>query len=253
MRYRVLGPLEVREPGTAVELSPKLRDLLALLLCRPDRPVSSGRLIDGLWGDAPPRSALTTLRGYVHHLRRAVGTDRLASHSAGYVLRVLPGELDSDVFTALVEQGRKEAVAGEPERAAASFGEALSLWRGAPYEDQDHLVPTLAESVRLDELRLGAIEERVEAELRLGRHSLLVGELRSIAAASPLRERPRVQLALALYRAGRISEALEVCREGRRIMAEELGLDPGPGLRRLEGAILCHDPSLRPPRPAAAV
>ncbi|MEV4254529.1 AfsR/SARP family transcriptional regulator [Spirillospora sp. NPDC049652] len=245
MRYRVLGPLDVQGPEGPVALSPKLRDLLATLLCHAGRPVSPGRLADVLWTGRPPGAATATLRGYVHHLRRALGPGRLASHPAGYVLHVAAGELDAAEFTAAVGRGRDAWTAGRPREAAEAFETALALWRGGTaYEEQDHLAPVHQEALRLGELRSSAVEESLDARLALGCDADLIGRLRHLVRLTPLCERPRARLALALYRTGRTAEALEVCRQGRHLLAEELGLDPGPELTALEAAILCHDPAL---------
>ncbi|WP_242884277.1 AfsR/SARP family transcriptional regulator [Actinomadura litoris] len=244
MRFSVLGTLEARDEDGAVELSPKLRDLLALLLCAPNAAVGTERLVDGLWGEASPRSARTTLRGYASHLRRALGEERLTFRSGGYVLLVRDGELDAARFTELAGTGRRALAAGDHERGAALLREAAALWRGVPFDGQDHLAAVRREAVRLGELRLAATEARIDADLALGRHADLVGELRCVVVDDPFRERPRAQLMLALYRLGRAAEALEVLRETRALFAAELGLDVSPSLRALERAILSHHPVL---------
>ncbi|WP_242904684.1 AfsR/SARP family transcriptional regulator [Actinomadura terrae] len=244
MRFSVLGTLEARDEDGAVELSPKLRDLLALLLCAPNTAVSAERLVGGLWGDAAPRSARTTLRGYASHLRRALGEDRLTFRSGGYVFLVRDGELDAARFTDLAGTGRRAVADGDHERGAALLREAAALWRGVPFDGQDHLIVVRREAMRLTELRLAATEARVDADLALGRHADLVGELRCVVVDDPFRERPRAQLMLALYRLGRAAEALEVYRETRALFAAELGLDVSPALRALEHAILSHDLAL---------
>jgi DNA-binding SARP family transcriptional activator len=230
MKFQVLGPMEIQTGDGAVRLPPKMRDLLAVLLCNPNQTVSTYRLIDALWPCTPPRTAGKTLQGYVHHLRQALGPDRLEFRPPGYLLLVRDGELDAESFSALVESGRAR--------------EALALWRGIPYEGQEHLPPAQAEAFRLTELRLAAAEELAETELGQGRHAQIVSELYGIVADHPFRERLRAGLMQALYGMGRTAEALEVGREGRRLLADELGLDPNPALQRLEQAILTHDPSL---------
>ncbi|MGP4027112.1 AfsR/SARP family transcriptional regulator [Actinomadura sp. 3N407] len=244
MKFHVLGPLELQTGQGTVPLPPKLRDLLAILLCQPNLKISSDRLIDALWPCTPPRTAAKTIQGYVHYLRKAVGTDRLKSRSHGYVLVVRPGELDAESFAARIESGRAAIAAGLTDDGTAAIREALTLWRGVPYEGQEHLPPVQAETFRLTELRLAATEEQAEAELSQGRPAGLVGELYGVVTDYPFRERPRAQLMRALHAMGRTAEALKVAREGRKVLAGELGLDPSPALQRLEHAILTHDPSL---------
>ncbi|KAB2344697.1 AfsR/SARP family transcriptional regulator [Actinomadura rudentiformis] len=233
----------------SVPLSPKLRDLLAVLLCHSGRTVSADRLIDALWPGIPPRTAAKTLQGYVHHLRRALGPGRLMFRAPGYVLVTRPGEFDADCFTGRIQSGRHAIAAGDTERGTQLIREALDLWRGVPYDGQDHLQPTQAEAFRLTELRLSAAEEWAEAALNRRQHADVACELYGIVTEHPFRERPRAQLMRALHAMGRTVEALEVGREGRRRLAEELGLDPSPALLRLEHAILTHDPALARPRP----
>ncbi|WP_188194679.1 AfsR/SARP family transcriptional regulator [Nonomuraea sp. SYSU D8015] len=244
MRFHVLGRLEIHTGDGALPLPPKIRDLLAVLLCNPNQTVSADRLIDALWPCTPPRTATKTLQGYVHHLRKALGAARLESRRPGYVLSVGPGELDAESFTSRAESGRAAIAAGLAEEGTAAIRAALAMWRGVPYEGQEHLGPTQAEAFRLTELRLTAAEEWADAELARGRPASIVGELHGIVADHPFRERLRAGLMRALYAMGRSVEALEVGREGRRVLADELGLDPSPTLRRLEHAILTHDPAL---------
>lgn len=241
VEFSVLGPLEVRDGGTAVELSPKLRELLAVLLCRRNTLVTTPWLAQALWTRSSPRSAVKTLQAYVHHLRKALGPERLPSRPPGYVLLVRPGELDADRFAALLDHSRTKI---STEQASSLLREALGLWRGEAYDGHDHLPAVHAESVRLTELRLTAIDERAEKELGLGRHRELIAELRAIVTQEPFRERSRAQLMLALYRTGRTTEALHVYHEGRQLLADEFGLDPGHALKNLEHAILTQDPSL---------
>ena len=230
------------------------RALLALLLLHANEIVSADLLIDGLWGERPPPSALNALHVKVSRLRRAlaVGADPrsdgvLVTRGRGYMLRVETGELDVDRFRGLLEQGRGQLAAGEPNQAAGTLRTALAIWRGAPLSDFSY--EPFAQSViaELQELRLAALEERFEADLALGAHRELIGELTAVVEQNPLRERLRAQLMLALYRCGRQAEALEVYQEFRRRLSEELGLDPGPALQRLELAILGRDASLDQP------
>ncbi|MFI0448411.1 BTAD domain-containing putative transcriptional regulator [Actinomadura sp. 6N118] len=233
----------------SVPLSPKLRDLLAVLLCHSDRTVSADRLIDAMWPCVPPRTAAKTLQGYIHHLRRALGPGRLVFRPPGYMLVTRPGELDADCFTGRIQSGRRAIAAGDAERGTLLIREALDLWRGVPYDGQDHLQAVQAEAFRLTELRLSAAEEWAETALARRQHTDVACELYGIVAEYPFRERPRAQLMRALHAMGRTVEALEVGREGRRRLADELGLDPSPALQRLEHAILTHDPALARPMP----
>ena len=258
--YRILGSLEVCRDGLDVALAgERQRVLLAMLLLHPNEVVSADAMIDAVWGERPPPSALNAVHVAVSQLRRALGVNGearsdglLATRGRGYVLRVERGELDVDRFRGLLEQGREELAAGDPKRAAATLRSALAVWRGAPLADfvyEPFAQPAIAE---LDELRLAALEERFEADLALGAPSELVGELAAAVGRNPLRERLRAQLMLALYRCGRQAEALDLYQEFRRTLSEELGLEPGPGLRQLELAILERDPALDLPAGAAA-
>ncbi|GAA2405461.1 hypothetical protein GCM10010191_11670 [Actinomadura vinacea] len=243
MKFHVLGPLEIHGADGILSLPPKLRDLLTVLLCHPNRMVSADRLIDALWPCGPPRTASKTLQGYVHHLRKHLGTHRLQSRRPGYAVVVGPGEMDAETFAAAIGTGRAAIADGLLDEGAAAIRQVLALWRGAPYEGQEHLSPTRAEAFRLTELRLAATEEWASAELLLGRPAEVVGELYGIVADHPFHERPRARLLQALYALGRAAEALDVCRAGQRALADELGLAPSPALQRLEHAILTHDTS----------
>jgi YVTN family beta-propeller protein len=266
MDYRILGPLEVSDDGRLVGLGgDKQRALLAILLVHANEVVSADRLIDDLWGESPPASALRTLQAYVSRLRKALDATGvvpapsagdpaagsadgvLLTRGHGYLLRLAPGELDADRFRGLVEQGRDALAAGRPEEAAHILREGLALWRGPPLADFTYEAFAQAPIAQLEELHLGAVEELVEADLALGRDRELVGELRELVERHPLRERLRMHLMLALYRRGRQAEALEVYQEFRFGLSEQLGLDPGPRLQQLEAAILAGDPSLEPP------
>jgi peptide/nickel transport system substrate-binding protein len=253
--YRILGPLEVCQDGRVLALAgDRQRALLAVLLLHPNAPVSADELIDALWGERPPRSASNALRVHVSRLRTAFedGGERsevrsngvLSTRGHGYVLRVEPGELDVDRFCDLVELGRKALADSDAEEAARLLRSALALWRGPPLADFTYEPFAQAAIARLEELRVAALEERIEADMALGRHPELVAELAELVEQNPLRERLRGQLMLALYRSGRQAEALEVYQEFRRGLSEQLGLDPGPALRQLELAILGRDPSL---------
>ena len=243
MEFRILGSLQVLDEGRELPLGgAKPRALLALLLLDRNRVVSRDRLIDELWSSDPPATAATALQVYVSQLRKALGRDLILTQPPGYLVRVSDGELDLHRFESMVAAARNE----EPAEAARLLREGLALWRGAPLADLgDSFART--ERARLEEQRLAALEQRIEAELALGRHVDLVPELEGLVRELPLRERPRGQLMLALYRCGRQADALEAYRTGRRFLDEELGLEPGVELQRLERDILNHDPSLEPP------
>lgn len=229
--FGVLGPLEVFDDDGSLRLPPgKPRDLLAILLTRANGPVSADRLLDLLWPEGPPRTARSNLQVYVHRLRRVLGDDRIVHTDAGYRIVVDPGEVDAARFEALWASG--------------SYHEALAQWRGDAYAGAADIELVREESVRLAELRLSTLEERVDADLELGRHAHLVPELTGLVSQHPLRERFRGQLMTALYRSGRTPEALEVYRETRQRLIDELGLEPSRPLRLLEQAILSEDPSL---------
>jgi DNA-binding SARP family transcriptional activator len=243
VEFRVLGPLEVEEDGRLLKLGgAKQRSLLAALLLRANEVVSRDRLIDELWGASPPDTAPTALQVYVSQLRKALGRDLILTQPPGYLIRVSDGELDLHRFERLVAKARAE----EPAQAARLLREGLALWRGAPLAELGDSVAR-AERARLEEQRLAALEQRIEAELALARHAELVPELEGLVREQPLRERLRGQLMLALYRCGRQADALQVYRSGRRLLDEELGLEPDDELQRLERAILNHDPLLDSP------
>jgi len=244
--FLLLGPLEVLLHGNPAKLGgQKQRGLLALLLLNAGEVVPTARLIDELWGERPPPSAANSVHVYVSQLRKALGDGRLATRHPGYLLDVGPDELDARRFERLLGEGRALRAGGDATAARRLLGEALALWRGPPLADLRHEEFAQGEIARLEELRLAAVEERVEADLELGLGRDLVPELDELVRANPLRERLRAQLMLALYRSGRQAEALEAYRRGRRILHEELGLEPGPALRELEQAILRQDPKLR--------
>jgi WD40 repeat protein/DNA-binding SARP family transcriptional activator len=259
MEFRILGPLEVRDAGGVVRLGEgRQRALLTLLLLRSNQVVSSDRLVEELWDDEPAPTAPKMLQKYVSQLRttlddRASGADgqRIVTRGKGYLLRVGPDELDATRFEQLLADGRRARAAGRPE-AAETLREAAALWRGPALEEFADRPFARADIARLEEMRLAAIEERIGADMDLGRHADVVAELENLVAAQPLRERLRAQLMLALYRSDRQAEALQVYRETQHMFGEELGLDPSPELQRLEHAILAHDPSLDWTAPASA-
>ena len=243
MEFRILGPLEVLEDGRQVPLGgSKQRALLASLLLRANEVVSRDRLIDELWGASPPETASTALQVHVSQLRKALGRDLILTQPPGYLIRVRDGELDLHRFEQLVAAARAE----EAVQAARLLREGLALWRGAPLAELSDVFAS-PERAQLEEQRLAALEQRIQADLELGRHAELVPELEGLVRGHPLRERLRGQLMLALYRCGRQADALEVYRSARRLLDEELGLEPDDELQRLEKAILNHDPSLNSP------
>src|SRR4051794_70339 len=246
MEFGVLGPLAVRsDSGNVVLGGARPRALLAMLLVHRGQPVTADRLASALLGENVSESAVKTVRVHVSRLRKALGDPGvLLTTPAGYRLRVRPGELDADRFDQLVAEGRAALASGAPGRATEILLEALALWRGPPLADVDHLPFAAGEIARLEDGRVTALELRLEADLRTGRHSELVGELRQLSAAHPLRERLYEMLMLALYRSGRQAEALEAYRCARESLVTELGLEPGRRLRELERAILEQDPRL---------
>ena len=247
MEFRILGPLELSEGGQPLALAAgKQRALLAVLLLHANELVSRDELIDELWGARPPSSAAKSVQIYVSHIRRALGESggALITRPNGYELRVGRDELDLFRFEDLLAKGRRALAAHAPREAADAFREALSLWRGPPLADFAYEHFAQVEIGRLEELRLTALEERLEADLELGRHADVLAELEALVAKHPLRERLRGQLMLALYRSGRQADALRVYQQTRSLLVDELGLEPGPALQGLEQAILRQDPSL---------
>jgi DNA-binding SARP family transcriptional activator len=260
MEFRILGPVEVWEGGRRLDVGgPKPRAVLAAFLLHADRMVSTDRLIDELWGETPPATARNVLQCHVARLRRALHRTRegdgstpvLLTRPGGYLLRVEPGQLDLHRFQEAVESGRRAMAAGDVAGAAEHLRRALAVWRGPALADiaSESLRRTTAP--HLEEARLVALEERLDADLGLGRHAELVGELEALVAAHPDRERPRRQLMLALYRSGRPAEALEAYRAARRRLVEEFGLEPSPALQQLERDILLASPGLDPESPPA--
>ena len=253
VEFRVLGPFEVVSDGRPLPLGPgKERALLALLILYRNQRVSTDRLVDLLWDESPPESAPKMIQIYVSRLRRrlataAGGDQRLLTQAGGYRLRVEPDELDLDRFERLCDEGRKALAAGDAPCAVARLREALSLWRGPPLADVADGRFLEQERARLEELRLGALEERIESELALGAGAALVDELQVLLREQPLRERPAAQLMLALYRSGRQADALTAYKEVRDRLVDELGIEPGRPLKELEQSILRQDPVLDAP------
>lgn len=255
MRISLLGELEVHDDeGVGIAVAgAKQRALLALLAVHAGRPVAADQLVDALWGEDPPAAVRNGLQGLVSKLRRALGsTSLVAMRGGGYALDLSADAVDVHRFEALVDQARNARAGGDLDGAISLLGAAEELWRGDALAEFTYEVFASATITRLTELRLAAIEERVDAELDLGRHQLAIAELEPLVIAHPLRERLRGLLMTALYRAGRQADALRVYQEGRRVLAEELGLEPGPELRRLETAVLAQDPALDAPIDMAA-
>src|SRR5262245_28391127 len=247
LRFLVLGRLEAYDDGVELDLGPrKQRAVLAVLLLNANHVVSTERLIDDLWGDSPPSTARSALQVYVAGLRKALrnGGASLRTRPPGYVLELATGVLDLDRFTQLRAEARE---ASDTERGAALLHEALALWRDAPLPELRTEPFATAAVAQLEELRLAALEERIEVDLTLGRDAALVTELESLVAEHPYRERLRAQLMLALYRSGRQADALDAYQAGRRMLQEDLGLEPGKDLRDLEAAILRQDETLSAP------
>jgi DNA-binding SARP family transcriptional activator len=244
LEVRLLGPIEAERDGARVGLGgPKPRTLLAVLALEPGRVVSVDRLVEALWPGEPPETASHAVQVYVSQLRKALGAV-IATRPPGYELELAPDRVDVHRFLRLTDEGRSALEGGDPTAAEGALREALGLWRGPALADFLYEPFAQAEIARLEELRTVTLEERIEADLALGRHAELVSELEALVAAQPLRERPRAQLMLALYRSGRQADALAAYRTARETLVEELGIDPGPGLRELEAAILRQDESL---------
>jgi predicted ATPase/DNA-binding SARP family transcriptional activator/Tfp pilus assembly protein PilF len=247
MEFGVLGPLQAAAHGEPLPLGgPKQRALLALLLLNPNEVVSRERAVDCLWGERPPGNAVNGIQVRIHDLRKLLGADRVLTRGSGYLLRVDNGELDSLRFLELFDAARERLAAGDTAAARNRLTDALALWRGDPLADLPYGSVPEADQRRLSELRLSALELKIETELELASNGELVSELEALVREHPFRERFRGQLMLALYRNGRQAEALEAYRTARRILDEELGVEAGPELRELERAILRHDPSLSP-------
>jgi len=245
MEFRILGALEVRDGGRRVPLGAgKQRATLAILLLHANQVVPTERLIDELWAEDPPDTARKAVQVYVTRLRKALGPERIRTHDPGYVLELEPDELDLHRFQQLAVKARELRAEGEPAAAASTLRTALALWNGPPLADFIYEPFAQAEISRLEDQRLEAVEERVDAELALGHGADLVGELEDLVARHRYRERLRGQLMLALYRDGRQADALAVYQETRKLLVDELGIEPGPALQRLEGAILRQEPAL---------
>jgi YVTN family beta-propeller protein len=243
MEFRILGALEVRDGNGRIRLGAgKQRALLALLLLHANEVVGTDRLIDLLWGERPPKTARKALQIYVSRLRKSLGPTRIRTHDPGYLLELDVDELDLQRFERLVREALELRENGQHARSAAALRDALALWNGPPLADFTHEPFAQREIPRLEELRLAALEERTE--LALGHGADLVGELETLVTQHSYRERVRGQLMLALYRAGRQADALAVYQETRRLLVDELGIEPSPALQRLERAILRQESAL---------
>ena len=245
MDFRILGPLEVRDGDREVRLrGGKQRALLALLLVHANRTLAIDRIVDELWGEEVPETAQKMVQIYVSHLRKLLPSGTLHTRPPGYMLALEPDQLDLNRFERLVADARAALEAGRAVEAAGGFRAALELWRGpalAEFASEPFAQP---EGARLEELRVSALEGRVEADLRLGRHGEIGGELEALIVRHPFREGLRRQQMLALYRSGRQAEALAAYQEARCALADELGIEPSPTLRDLERRILQQDASL---------
>ena len=243
--FRVLGPLEALADGTPAKLGgSRPRAVLAVLLLHSGQVVSASRLIDEVWAEDPPETAANVLQGYVSQLRKELGRDTIETREPGYLLRADHDSLDLHRFERLASDGTELLERGQAEDATVLLREALALWRGPALADVADEGILRQAAARLDELRLVALERRIEADLACGRHTELVGELEELAAEYPLRERPRALQMLALYRCGRQADALAAYRTARGTLVDELGIEPGSELQELERAILKHDASL---------
>jgi len=260
MDFRILGPLEIVDGGRELDLgAAKQRALLAVLLLRANEIVSVDRIIDELWGVQAPATAAHTVQVYVSQLRKVLAPGRgdgrretvLVTRRPGYVISVERDELDLNRFEGRVERGKQALAEGDAETAVRELRAALDLWRGSPLADFAFEPFAQTAIARLEELRLGALEERIQAELSLGLHASVIAELMTLGREHPLRERPREQLMLALYRSGRQAEALEVYQQTREALVEGLGIDPSVALQQLEQAILRQDEALAWTPPAA--
>ena len=245
MEYRILGQFTVWDEGRELPLGGvRQRSVLAILLLHANELVPATMLVDELWGAQPPPTANKTVQVYVSRFRKTLGEDVIETRPTGYLLRLEASALDALRFEALLEQGRRLLAEGAPEEAGAVLREGLALWRGPPLADFRHEQFARNEIGRLEELRLVALEQRLEADLALGRGPEVVGELEVLVRENPFRENLCRLLILALYRAGRQADALAVYRNAREALVDGLGLDPSRRLQLLERAILLQDPSL---------
>jgi SARP family transcriptional regulator, regulator of embCAB operon len=262
MRFRVLGTLEVVDGNRiCTPTAPKLRSVLALLLLNPNHVVTTQSLIEELWEEQPPASAQTTIQTYIYQLRKVLDVRKASEHPRanaqlervlltkprGYCLHVQSDQLDLYRFEALFAQGQEALRSGDIELASSVLRRALALWRGPVLADVAAGPLLQSRITALEERRIDALEQRIEADLRLGRHRQLIGELKALVAVHPLHEWFHAQLMVALHRCGRRAEALEVYWRLRRVLNDELGLEPSFALQDLQRAILSSDPTLELP------
>jgi DNA-binding SARP family transcriptional activator len=241
LEFKILGPLDVSGDQGPLKLGgSKQRALLAMLLVNAGRVVSTDTLVDQLWGERPPRTAVTSLQNFLSQLRKLLGAEAVVTKSPGYILLIEREQIDAFRFEKIVDQARSL----EPAERSRKLQEALALWRGPPLADFTFEAFAQAEIRRLEALHASAVEERIDADLECGRHSELIGELEALVAAHPLREGLRAQLMLALYRSGRQAESLQLYHDTRRALVEELGVEPGRPLQELFSRLLRQDPAL---------
>ena len=245
MLFRVLGPVDVVRSGNSLPIAgERQRAVLALLLLSRNEVVSTERLIDALWGAEPPASAAHGIEVAVSNLRRQLSHEVVRTRPPGYLVPLAAGDLDVDLFAALIADAAAARSRGEPAVAACALREALALWRGDALADISAAPFAALESLRLEDLRLAALEARIDADLERGLAAEVIGELRLLVEAWPFRERLRELLMLALYRCGRQVEALAAYRDARQVLVDNAGIEPGPALRLAERAILRQDAGL---------
>ena len=255
MDFRILGSLQVLDEGRVIALGgSKQRALLGVLLIHANEALSTDRLIEELWGEHPPATAAKTVQVHVSRLRKVLASgagdgseDLVVTREHGYELALDPERLDAHRFERLVAEGRADLAAGEPRRAASAHEAALAMWRGPPLDDLAYEPFAQREISRLEDLHVAALEEMIDAKLALGDHGEVVRRLEGLIADHPYRERLRAQLMLALYRCDRQADALQAYQDARRVLVEELGIEPGARLRELEGSILAQEPALALP------
>lgn len=257
IEYRLLGPIEAAVDDRVLDLGGrKPRALLALFLLNANESLPRDVLVDRLWGERPPAGAQHTLEVYISRLRKtlepAAGSQVVLTRPGAYLFVAQAEQIDVRRFERLAADGRRALAASAPDRAAENLRAALRLWRGSPLADVSDEQFAQPEITRLNDLWIGILEDRIEADLVLGRHAELVGELLKLVSVHPLRERLYQLLMIAMYRCGRQSEALAVYQSARRVLVDELGIEPGPALKRIERAILEQDSSLEPPALAPA-
>lgn len=260
MKFGVLGPLLIcADEALYLPTAPKQRQLLALLMLNANQIVPVSRCIEELWEYNPPASAVSTLQTYIMQIRRtlrrsAAGptcASRLVTRDRGYLFAIEPDELDVHAYERRLQESRRALADADDPRAAALFRQALAVWRGPALVDVQAGPVLRTWLASLEESRLNALDQRIDVDLRLGRHRELVSELSALVERHPVHENLHAQLMLALYRCGRQVHALEVFARLRKVLADELGLEPSPVIRRLQQAVLASDPQLDPPVPTS--